>query len=42
MNHASATAASNMIAWGALTSSLAVATNDIPQFAANTLVLTAD
>jgi hypothetical protein len=31
-----------MIAWGALTSSLAVATSDAPQFAVNALVLTMD
>jgi hypothetical protein len=42
MNHATATAASNMIAWGVLGSSLAVANFDVPQFGINALVLTMD
>ena len=42
MHHASATDASNMIAWGPLTTSSSPSTDDTPQFGVGALVVTAD
>lgn len=42
MNHASGTAASNIVAWGSLTTSRSPGVGDTPQFGVGALVLTAD
>lgn len=42
MDHATNTAAANMVCWGDLGSSRAVSSGDIPQFAVNAIVIAAD
>lgn len=42
LNHATGTAGSNLIAWGALTTSRSPGSGDTPQFGVGALVLTAD
>lgn len=42
LNHATATAAANLIAWGALTTPRSPGVGDVPQFGIGTLVLTGD